>query len=306
MSDNRDVAYAAFGFVAGICAFFWGFNRLRRKRLIENIPTSTVRGMAMGLVEISGKAKKVTSLKSPLTQTECVLFQYKVEEYRKSGKSGSWVTIASGNSFDCPFWLEDETGKIMVFPKGAEFIWPLDFQSRTGFGIEMPYTLTNFMVNKGINYKDFFGVRPLRFSEWFICEGETVYALGSTKKREGTTKIYSEQIIRRIEKLKENKERTKEIDLNKDGQVSIEEWDGAVRKIEAEVLKEALNIDQADNVYDIIITKGDTEKIFIISDQSEKDLTKKLTQQSALGIYGGGFLSVATLAYVLFRLGFFN
>lgn len=306
MSDNRDIVYAAFGFISGICSFFWGFSRLRRRRLIENIPTSCVRGMAMGLVEISGKAKKATALKSPLTQTECVLFQYKVEEYRTSGKSGRWVTIASGNSFDCPFWIEDETGKVMIFPMGAEFIWPLDFQSRTGFGVEMPYTVTTFMVNKGINYKNFLGARPLRFSEWFICEGETVYVLGSAKKREGPIKIYNEQIMHRIEKLKENKEKMKEVDLNKDGRVSMEEWDSAVEKIEADVLREVLNIDQADNAYDVMVAKGDTEKIFIISDQSEKDLTKKFAQQSALGIYGGGFLSVVTLAYLLFRLGLFN
>ena len=34
----------------GVFGFFWGFSRLRKKRLIEDIPTSTVRGMAMGMV----------------------------------------------------------------------------------------------------------------------------------------------------------------------------------------------------------------------------------------------------------------
>lgn len=39
MSDNRDIGYCVFGFGFGIWSFSLGFNRLRRKRLIENIPT---------------------------------------------------------------------------------------------------------------------------------------------------------------------------------------------------------------------------------------------------------------------------
>jgi hypothetical protein len=33
--------------------FFFGFMRFRRKRLIQNIPTTTIRGMAIGLVAVS-------------------------------------------------------------------------------------------------------------------------------------------------------------------------------------------------------------------------------------------------------------
>lgn len=70
MSDNRDIGYATFFLGSGIWYFFWGFKRLRRKRKIENIPTSTVRGLAIGLVELIGKAKKMSSITSPLTATQ--------------------------------------------------------------------------------------------------------------------------------------------------------------------------------------------------------------------------------------------
>src|SRR3989338_7313172 len=101
MSNDRDIGYAAFGFGFGIWFFSRGFNRLRRKRLIENIPTSTVRGLAIGFVELVGKARRKNILKGPLSNSDCVLYRYSVERYEQRGKSSQWVTIAQGNSFQC-------------------------------------------------------------------------------------------------------------------------------------------------------------------------------------------------------------
>jgi predicted Zn-dependent protease with MMP-like domain len=97
----------------------------------------------------------------------------------------------------------------------------------------------------------------------------------------------------------------KKADSNKDGKVSIEEWDAAVAKIESEMLAETLKTNIVDSATDVIITKGDAEKIFMISDYSQESLLRKLSRESLLGIYGGVALSLATLAYLLFRFGIF-
>lgn len=302
MSDDRDIGYALMGFGFGIWSFFWGFKRLRRKRLIENIPTSTVRGLAMGLVELCGQAKKTTPLKSPLTKTECVLYKYLIEEYRSSGKSGHWLRVASGNSFLSPFCLDDGTGKILVFPGGAELIFPLDYEFKTGFGKTLPENLIEFMEKNNISYKSWFGSRTMRFREWCICENESVYIIGTAKKRGDFPEVLKSQLIERLSALKEDTEKMKEVDLNKDGKINTEEWDAAVAKIEQELLQETLNTTKLEDHTDVIVTKGDVEKVFMISDHEEKELTGKLTQQSFLGIYGGAALSLAALAYLLFRL----
>jgi hypothetical protein len=305
MDDSRDIAYAVFGFCFGIWGFFWGFKRLRRKRMIENIPTSTIRAMALGLVEVKGKAERISPLRSPLTNTECVLYKYLVEEYRQSGKSGRWVTIASGNSFNVAFWLDDTTAKVLVFPQGAELFLPMDYEFSTGMFKTLPPHLINFMERNAIAYKSWFGMRSLRFKEWIIMPGEDVYVLGSAKKTSGDDdEEYREKLMQRITALKNNPDKMKGVDLNKDGRVSIEEWDAAVAKIEQNLLEQELKNSCVDNPIDVIIGKGDTEKLFLISDQSEKELTKKLAWQSLLGIYGAAALSLATLAYILFRFGF--
>ena len=65
MTDSRDIGYAIFGAGFGVWYFFHGLGVLRKKKFIESIPTSTVRGLAIGLVELNGKAKKVKTLQVP-------------------------------------------------------------------------------------------------------------------------------------------------------------------------------------------------------------------------------------------------
>jgi len=126
--------------------------------------------------------------------------------------------------------------------------------------------------------------------------------LGTAKKNESSGDDYQQKLMQRISEVKKNPLKMKEIDLNKDGDISNEEWDSAVAKLEEEVLEQTLKNTPADNPYDVIIGKGDVETTFIISDRSEKDLIRKLKMQSLLGIYGGAALSLLLLAYLILRL----
>lgn len=248
MSDDRDVAYAVGFFGLGIWLFFKGFMSLRRKRLIENTPTSTIRGLAMGLVELTGKAKKTNLFKSPFTETDCVFYRYTVERYERSGRSGRWVVIAKGDSIYSPFCLDDGTGTIMVFPQNAELMMPIDYAFNTGFGKVFPANLIGFMEKNGLGYQGFWGNYNLRFKEWYIKPDETVFVLGMAGK-----------ISDRLNDCKEN--------LSSD----------------------------------VVIEKGEGGQVFIISDESQTQITKNLSWQSLGGILGGAVLSLAMLAYLLFR-----
>lgn len=304
MSDeNEDIVYAALGFGFGIWSFFHGFKRLRRKRLIQNTPTSTIRGLAMGLVEIYGKTSAPHILISPLVKAKCVLYKFTVEEYRKSGKSGHWVTIASGDSFASPFWVDDGTGKMMVFPKGAEMLWPRDYYFQNGFGKQVPAELINFLEGRGISWSSWFGQKQLRFSEWHILDGQMAYVLGSAQKPdENFADSRKKELLKRLDELKGSPERMKVVDTNKDGNISMEEWDVAVEKVEQEVVTQAIKNSSVNDPLDVFIAKGKHEKIFIISDQSEREVIQKLSWETVLSIFGGAALSLATLAYLLFRL----
>jgi hypothetical protein len=58
MADTDILFYSVGGLLLGLYVFYRGFHHFRRKRLIENTPTSKVRSIAMGLVEIFGTVVK--------------------------------------------------------------------------------------------------------------------------------------------------------------------------------------------------------------------------------------------------------
>jgi hypothetical protein len=73
----------------GLAVFIIGFIFFRKKRLIENIPTSKIRSIAMGLVEIFGQVIPIKEriFKSPFTEKQCVYYQFTIEEYQSSVKN---------------------------------------------------------------------------------------------------------------------------------------------------------------------------------------------------------------------------
>ena len=62
--------------VGGGAVFFYGFNRMKRFQLMNDTPTSKIRSMAMGLVEIKGKASAKKYLNAPFSRDECVYYKY--------------------------------------------------------------------------------------------------------------------------------------------------------------------------------------------------------------------------------------
>lgn len=154
--------------------YFW-----KRLNLIKNTPTSKVRSLAMGFVEVYGEVipAKGTILKSPLTNQDCVYYKYTIEEYRKSGKNSKWVTIKSGNK-SVPFYLKDNTGIVLVNPQGASVNVKRDYSLKPRGNL--PASINKFLIDNNIKYKGFLGLkRNLRFREYKIEPGNKVFIMGT-------------------------------------------------------------------------------------------------------------------------------
>lgn len=306
MSQEKLLVNNLFFLGLGIAGFFWGFNRLRKKRKIENIPTSTIRGLAMGLGEVLGKTEKRNILISPFTKMPCVFYSYQIERYQSSGKSSHWVTIAKGGSYHIPFFVNDATGKVLVFPKDAEVIIPVKYEFSTRYGQSPASAMIEFMESHNISYKSFFGTYTLRFKEWYLLEKQPVYILGTAKpvKASELVEQYNSKLVKRLEELKNNPEQMKFFDLDKNGQVDMLEWDLALVKTEQKLLEEEMASVSANEKLEAFIEKGDASEIFIISDYSQKTLIQKLKNQAITGIFGGSVLALVMLWSLL--TNFFN
>src|SRR5437867_12818683 len=53
----------------------------RRKRLVDNLPTSKTTGVFIGLVELKGTAESAQPLTSYLAGQACVQYQWRVQEH---------------------------------------------------------------------------------------------------------------------------------------------------------------------------------------------------------------------------------
>ena len=182
---DQILLYLAAGTVGGFGLFVYGWMVYQRKRLIESIPTSTIRSLALGLVEISGQAQPEGSLLSaPFSGLPCVFYSYAVEERVASGKNARWETIAKGTS-EQPFFVSDTTGRVLVVPLSAELILPDERTSRSNWLGELPPATIAGLNRLGISTERWIGSKTLRCRESFILPEEQVYVLGTAHEHQG-------------------------------------------------------------------------------------------------------------------------
>ena len=275
--------YEAAAAVGGVLMLVAGFVFLHRKRAIENVPRSRIRSVAMGFAELSGKARGRTPLVAPLSGTMCAFYRYLVEQEESSSRGGSrWRTVDQGQSTEW-FYLDDETGSIVVDPDGIDAELGRDYNR----------------IERG---EGLFGRRK-RYSEWRLDGGEPAYIVGTVRKLRNLAQEHQAAVHERLRDLKRDAARMQALDTNHDGQISTEEWGNAVRVVENEVLKEEIAARSGPPQDDLIIAKGDAEKTFIISDKGERAIVRTLAWKSALLLAGGAALSVGGTISLLARAG---
>src|SRR5579864_5454183 len=118
-STNDGMIIAIVGACTGVYLFYHGFRLLQRKRLILDTPASKIRSASMGLVEINGLAVGPYTMTAPITGVPCYYFRTTAWQWQRSGRSSKWVKVAD-ESLHVPFFLDDNTGRVLVDPQGAE------------------------------------------------------------------------------------------------------------------------------------------------------------------------------------------
>jgi hypothetical protein len=121
--------WGGFGFCAGIWLFVTGFRLLQRRRLILDTPFSKIRSASMGMVEVSGLAVGPYNLVAPITARPCYYYRTLVWEWRQEGKNKQWVKVA-GECMHVPFFVDDNTGRLLVDPRGADLELHCDFEQQ--------------------------------------------------------------------------------------------------------------------------------------------------------------------------------
>jgi hypothetical protein len=269
--------WAAAGIVIGLYMFFRGFGLLRRKLLIESVPSSTVRSAALGLVEVSGTATGPYSIISPLSKTECYFYSAVLPRH---GDCQETLCV--------PFFLDDGTGKLLIDPRDAE----TDLQASFSEDVEWdsaPDYIRHFLSRHG--------VASGQVEEYCIRANDRLFVTGTLQDNPA------------IDQMNENSARCSQAgglrylspeaaDLQRELAFPGLERLPASARFSIQKQNE-LNVNPP-----VLLMKGRSEDPFLISWSSRRCLLRGLAFYSAICIWGGPILTLSCLYILLTRLGY--
>jgi len=251
-------ATGAIPLIAAGFLLWYGFYFLRMKRQIENTPTSRVRSVAMGMVEVKGKALRKYALISPMTHTPCVY--YRLTKYRRE-KNNQWKVSSVSSSDNVPFLLEDNTGRVGIDPAGC----------RVSAGSKEEGTPGQVGFARMGNDSDD------KWVEETIIDGTLIYVLGyaAVKRDDGPT--MTERKVTALRELKRNPQKLQQFDSDGDGKISDSEWDAARASVDGQITRELLaeKTERKKQEEHIVIGKRQGHPLIITETHSEDHLTSR-------------------------------
>jgi len=195
--------------MSAVSFFAWVAN-YRRYRHIHDLPTSKVASAAQGYVELFGRTELLPGelLASKLSRTPCCWYSFEIEE---KGSNNKWKTLDSGSSV-AHFLLVDDTGQCVISPEGAEV---LTRDHKTWAQLDR------------------------RFTEWLLLPKSVIYAIGEFSTTTAAAVAAGEEradVGALLAEWKQNKREMRErFDLDRDGKISMKEWELARLQARREV-----------------------------------------------------------------------
>jgi hypothetical protein len=285
---NHHLGFLAFRYgllpaLFALVCFIGAFQVLRWKRRIENTPTSRVRSMAMGVVEVHGRARRKYALVSPMTQMACVW--YRLFRYRRGNKGWQLTSVTSSGSV--PFWLDDGTGRVLIEPRGA-MVRPRTRQEGYGAGA------SGLLAISGASRAN------EKWVEEVVYEGTSLYVLGNAHPVQRKCNL-RERTMEALRRLKGDPEAMRRYDLDGNGQICQKEWDLARTDVEAQILRESLLDGRQQRPRpEVAIGKQGAAPLIIAETESEARLARGYGW-TAFGLLTLGLLLAVAAAVLLYR-----
>jgi hypothetical protein len=273
----------------GRLAFRW----LHIARVIEDTPTSRVRSAAQGYVELSGRGRPLgeAPTPAPLTGRPCIWWHFRIQKRTESRVNGrkrvSWKTIQAGRS-EQPFLLDDETGQCIVKPAGAEV---LTGESTTWYG-GAPWP-SGIQAGSGRRHGGHY-----RYFEERIYEHEIVYVLGQFHSHSSAGQDDSgEQVRRLLEQWKKDQQGLVDrFDRDRDGQVSVKEWELARAEAVQEIQQRRLERPAQPMLHSL--GPPPDGRLFLIAAFPGSDIARRYRRKAMLA-FAGFVLATYALGWTL-------
>ena len=236
-------------------------------------PEIPIRSVAMGLVEIHGKATGVPPIPSPVSKTPCYFYQVDIEHWVQDKNGGHWAHVAT-DADGQKFYLADTTGKVLVDAHNAEYDLIQNTRVETGRRLRLGWG----RLLGGIGSEGPLAARGGDGDLW-------AYANTAVARRKGhglfSTGTGNGERYRLTERL-----------------VLPEHW----YDVTGTCAENPAPQDERDRN---MIMKGSNEPTFLITWRSEKEIRQTLRDRVVKYIFGGAILAVTCLAILLAKYGAF-
>jgi hypothetical protein len=281
---SQPLFWAALGAVCGPYLFFRGFRLLQLKRLLMDVPRSSIHAAALGPVEVSGKAVGPYTVVSPFSRSNCLY-------YRVVKRSAGQTNI---REMCAPLFLEDETGRVMVYPRGAK----LQLESFDSDGKLRSALMRVAWASQLLDLRWSAGGSDWT-QEFCIKPGDTVFVLGKLCENRWAAKREDDH----RSALAEEGSIEDDASLSRIGP-------GFVSQGEADLQQEIFDVGLPSSAgasatdFDLgppVIVMEGTNCPFIISTESQREVVSKLSWKSILYIWVGPLVALWGLWEILVK-----
>lgn len=234
------------GLVLGLSLLGW-LRALGQGRQIIDTPTSRIASAAQGYAELRGRGRPLGGppVLSPVNGLP--VLWYRVVTQRRTAHN-KWEHESTYES-DASFLLDDGSGTVAVDPEGAEML---------------------------VRRKDSHQEGDRRITQWCLLRDDPIYALGdfATLGSISPDHDLSAQVRDLLAEWKrDHPTLLARFDLNKDGEISLEEWEQARAEARREVLalqQEALAAPEAH-----VLRKPRDGRLYLISDLDPDQIARR-------------------------------
>lgn len=231
--------------LVGLTSFWAWLANLKRYRTIADTPTSRIASAPQGYIELVGRGRQPPgdNLISPVNGLPCLWYRYHVERRNND----RWEYVESGISHDT-FGMDDGSGSILVDPEGAEILTSHKQVSTSG---------------------------GYRKTEWTLIEGDSLYVIGDHVTLGGPNAVLDKKADLSTLLAEWKADKTvllARFDANRDGEISLDEWERARQAASDEVDHAHLDIRLKDGIH--LVRKPAHGRPFLIANREVTTLVR--------------------------------
>lgn len=288
--------WALIGMAAGGFVFYRGFRVLQRRERILDTPTSAVRGVSLGPVEVSGTAVGPYTLLSPLSELDCYYYRAIAWEGSGSNERISWKKVGE-ESLCVPFFLDDGTGQLLIDPRSAD----LELQETFSEELTNPSSLGSVTgsIRHFLGRRGLLGERPVKLAEYCVQPSAQLFVFGTVRENPGVEfPSVSQSNVTQPDSAFMS---SAAADLQRRAAIPIDlppVGSSQARRAERMTAAQEFNLSPP-----MVLMKGRSDEPFFISWRSQREVLRRLGVESALHIVGGAALILGSAWLILLRLG---